>query len=157
MWPWMYEFVPDPTQSAIKPDQVDAAPIPYSEGNQSYGCLGGWNLFINAASENKADTAWTLIQYLSAPKQQKQRALQGEYLPQSKSLYDDRETLEVPVVALGKEAIRNARSRPLSPYYSDISLKMAEQFNRSLMGEISPEQAVKTLQEELTDIIERTR
>jgi multiple sugar transport system substrate-binding protein len=157
MWPWMYEFVPDPTQSEIKPEQVDAAPIPYSEGNQSYGCLGGWNLFINATSANKADAAWAFIRYLSAPEQQKQRALQGEYPPQLKSLYDDREILNVPVIALSKEAIRNAQSRPVSPYYSDISLKMADQFNRSLAGEVSPEQAVKTLQEELTDIIERVQ
>ncbi len=154
MWPWLYEFVSDPAQSEIKPEQVDAAPIPYFEGSHSYGCLGGWNLFINTASENKVDAAWALIQYLSAPEQQKQRALQGDYLPQSKSLYDDPEILEVPVITLGKKAIRNARSRPVSPYYSDISLKMAEQFNRSLKGEISPEQAVKTLQKELTDIIE---
>jgi multiple sugar transport system substrate-binding protein len=157
MWPWMYEFVADPTQSEIKPKQVDAAPIPYSQGNQSYGCLGGWNLFINATSENKADAAWTLIQYLSAPEQQKQRALQGGYPPQLKNLYDDHDILNVPVIALSKEAIQNARSRPLSPYYSDISLKMADQFNRSLRGEVSPQQAVKVLQEELTDITERAR
>ncbi len=55
----------------------------------------------------------------------------------------------------GKEAIQNTKSRPVSPYYSDMSLKMAEQFNLSLKGDTSPEEAVKTLQEELTNILKQ--
>jgi multiple sugar transport system substrate-binding protein len=45
--------------------------------------------------------------------------------------------------------------RPVSPYYSDMSLKMAEQFNSALKGDTSPEQAVKTLQGELQSIAEQ--
>ncbi len=77
-------------------------------------------------------------------------------LPTRKSLYDDQVILnKVPVIRLGKEAIQNTKSRPVSPYYSDMSLKMAEQFNLSLKGDTSPEEAVKTLQEELTNILKQ--
>ena len=73
-----------------------------------------------------------------------------------KELYEDQEILEeVPVVRLGKEAILSARPRPVSPYYSDMSLRMAEQFNASLKGEVSPEEAVGTLQYELQNIVEQ--
>jgi multiple sugar transport system substrate-binding protein len=58
---------------------------------------------------------------------------------------------------LGREAIQSAKSRPVSPYYSDMSLKMAGQFDLSLKGEVSSEQAVKTLQTELTNILEQAR
>jgi multiple sugar transport system substrate-binding protein len=56
---------------------------------------------------------------------------------------------------LGKEAIiENSTPRPVSPYYSDMSLKLAEQFNGALAGDVTPEQAIKTLQSELQQIVE---
>jgi multiple sugar transport system substrate-binding protein len=73
----------------------------------------------------------------------KERALEGGYLPPLKSLYEDQEiTSQVPVVALAKEVAQNAKPRPVSPYYSDMSLEMAEQFKNSSKGEVSPEEAV---------------
>ena len=153
-WPYVFGLF---GQFPVKPEQVDVAPLPVDrEGRQSTSSLGGWNLFINAASEDEADAAWTLIEYLAAPGQQKQRALQGGYLPTLEELYEDQEILDkVPVIALGKEAIKNTRPRPVSPYYSDMSLRMAEQFNASLKGEVSPEEAVGTLQDELQNIVEQ--
>ena len=56
---------------------------------------------------------------------------------------------------LGKKALQTVRPRPVSPYYSDMSLEMAEQFNAILTGEISPEQSAKTLQRNLEKIIEQ--
>ena len=58
------------------------------------------------------------------------------------------------MAALGGEALKNARPRPVSPYYSDVSRKMQEQFNLALKGGVSPEEAVQTLQDRLTEIIE---
>ena len=77
-------------------------------------------------------------------------------LPARKTLCDVRRILEaMPVIPATKKALQNARLRPASPYYSEISRKMAEQFNSVLTGATSPEQAVDTLQSELTQIIER--
>ena len=71
------------------------------------------------------------------------------------SLYDDREILEkVPVITLGKQAINSARSRPLSQYYSDMYLKMAEQPSASLKGAEPPEEAIRTLDRELQEIVD---
>jgi multiple sugar transport system substrate-binding protein len=61
----------------------------------------------------------------------------------------------MPVISLGKEALQNARPRPVSPHYSEMSRAMAEQFNGVLRGAISPEEAVKTLQGELQQIVDR--
>jgi multiple sugar transport system substrate-binding protein len=83
-------------------------------------------------------------------------ALEGSRLPVRRSMYEDQEILNnVPVAKLGKEAIiDNATPRPVSPYYSDMSLELAEQFNGALAGEVSPEQAAKTLQSNLQSIVE---
>ena len=154
--PRMYALASDPNESKIKPEQIGVSALPVAaEGNQSHSNLGGWNLFINAASKNQ-DAAWEFIRFMSAPEQQKFRALNGSVIPTRQSLLEDREILEkVPVISLGREAIQNTKPRPVSPYYSDMSLRMAKQFNASLRGNVSPEDAVKMLQDELTTIVER--
>jgi multiple sugar transport system substrate-binding protein len=154
--PRMYALASDPNESKIRPEQIGVSALPVAvAGNQSHSNLGGWNLFINAASKNQ-DAAWAFIQFMSAPEQQKFRAINGSVIPTRQSLLEDREILDkVPVISLGREAIQNTKPRPVSPYYSDMSLRMAKQFNTSLQGRVSPEDAVKTLQEELTTIVER--
>ncbi len=94
---------------------------------------------------------------MTDPEQLNTNALEGSRLPVRKSLYEDQEILEkVPVARLGKEAIiENSTPRPVSPYYSDMSLKLADQFNAALKGEVTPEEAVKTLQEQLQQIAEQ--
>jgi multiple sugar transport system substrate-binding protein len=61
----------------------------------------------------------------------------------------------MPVLSLGKEALENARPRPVSPRYRDMSSAMSRQFNSVLTGATAPEVAVETLQSELQQIIER--
>ncbi|HEX2728734.1 MAG TPA: extracellular solute-binding protein, partial [Rubrobacteraceae bacterium] len=155
-WPFVYALSADSSLSKVKPEQIGLAPLPTARsGERSSSGLGGWNLMINAGSE-KTEEAWTFIEYLSAPDQQKERALQGGYLPTIKSLYDDEEILEkVPVAALGKEAIKNVRSRPASPFYYDMSLSISERFHASLTGSISPEEAAAALQRDLKKILAR--
>ena len=63
----------------------------------------------------------------------------------------------MPVVALAKEALQHTRPRPVSPYYSDMSLEMAEQFNASLSGDTPPEEAARTLKRELESIIQQSQ
>ena len=61
-----------------------------------------------------------------------------------------------PIIGLAKEILLdNATSRPVTEYYGDMSLEMAEQFNSALKGDVSPQQAVKTLQKSLSNIMEQ--
>lgn len=154
-WPYMYALLSDPEQSEIEPGQVGVGALPVSEtGNRSFNSLGGWNFFLNAASAD-SDAGWEFVEFMSAPEQQKFRALEGAILPTLTGLYEDREILDkVPVIAQGVEAIKSSRPKPVTPYYSDMSLQMAEQFNLSLKGEKSPEQATADLREEILKIQE---
>ncbi|TCJ20625.1 extracellular solute-binding protein, partial [Rubrobacter taiwanensis] len=154
-WPYVYALAAEGGDFNVTQDQIGIAPLPTAEGQESFSCLGGWNMFINAASPNP-DAAWEFIQFATAPEQQKFRALEGSFLPTRTELYDDQEILDnVPVIALGREAIQNVRSRPVSPYYSDMSLVLAAEFNASLRGAKSPEEAAQTSQSELERIIEQ--
>jgi len=152
-WPYMYALAGTEDYPDVTPEQIGIAPLPLAEGeNQLVSALGGWNMLINAASE-KQEEAWEFVKFMTSEESQRIRTLEATLLPTRTSLYSDAVIKEkVPVVALGEEALKNARSRPVSPYYSDMSLEMAEQFNASLKGEVSPEEAVKSLQESLTEI-----
>jgi multiple sugar transport system substrate-binding protein len=154
-WPYMYSLAG--TEDFIKVDLIDIAPLPAGEGGQSVSGLGGWNFFINAFAEQEAqDAAWEFVKFMTAPEQQKFYALGGSYLPTLEALYDDPEIKEnVPTVRLGGEALKNTVPRPVSPVYSDMSLKMAEEFNSSLGGDTEPQQAISTLQEELQKIADQ--
>ena len=84
-------------------------------------------------------------------------AVLGSHLPTRQTLYDDPTVLKkVPVAKLGKDAIiKNSTPRPVSPYYSDVSLELSQQFNACLGGNVSPEDAASTLQSNLQDIIDQ--
>ena len=156
-WPFVYGLLSDPETSAVRPEQVDIASLPVAEeGDQSFSGLGGWNFMVNASSEEKLDQIWTFIEYMSAPEQQRTFALESARLPTLRSLYEDEDVLnKLPVARLGREALDNARPRPVSPYYSDMSLAMAEQFNATLKGEVPVERSLENLQQELQNIVDQ--
>jgi multiple sugar transport system substrate-binding protein len=153
-WPYIHALAAEP-DSKVKQDQLGIAPIPVgSPENQTFSTLGGWNFAINANSQNP-DDAWAFVEYMSQPEQHQAFTVETSRIPTLKSMLNDQEILnQVPVVKLAKEAIDRTRPRPVSPYYSDLSLKMSEGFNTALKGEMSPEQAVETLQTEMQQIIE---
>ncbi|HVF01395.1 MAG TPA: ABC transporter substrate-binding protein [Rubrobacteraceae bacterium] len=156
-WPFAYGLLSNPDQSQVTPEQVGIAPIPVSgSGAQSFSGLGGWNFLVNAASEDRIEEIWAFVEFMIAPEQQKTLALESTRLPTLKSLYEDEELLrKVPVASLGRESLENSRPRPVSPYYSDMSLEMAGQFNAALKGEEPVELSLETLQRELQAIVDQ--
>ena len=154
-WPYVYALVGTSDYPKLKPDQVGVSELPSADGKPGNGTVGDQPLYIGSKATDP-DAAWKFIQFLTDPEQQKLRAVEGSYLPTRTALYDDPEIQEkVPVVPLAKEALQHTRPRPVSPYYSDMSLEMAEQFNASLKGDIPPEEAARTLKEQLESFIQQ--
>jgi multiple sugar transport system substrate-binding protein len=153
-WPYMYALAGTKDYPDVKPDQIGIAPLPVAPGNGLASALGGWNMLINAQTDMQ-DEAWEFVQFMTSEQGQKQRALAASLLPTRPSLYQDKEIRDtLPVVVQGEEALKNARSRPVSPYYSDMSLEMQEQFNSVVKGDTSPQDAVASLQQSLSQIIQ---
>jgi multiple sugar transport system substrate-binding protein len=152
-WPYMYGLAADPALSKVKPEQLNVAPLPVEEkGNPSFSALGGWNFAINSVSDKK-EQAWEFIQFMSDPAVQGEIAISASLLPTKKSIYEDEKvTKEQPVVALAGDIVNNAKTRPTHPFYSDMSLLLAEGYNESLKGDESPERTVRSLQDELSRI-----
>ena len=154
-WPYVYALIGTSDYPKLKPDQVGVSELPSSDGKPGNGTVGDQPLYISATSKNP-DAAWKFIEFLSAPEQQTLRAIEGSYLPTRSKLYDDPEIQDsVPVVALAKTALQHTMPRPVTPYYSDMSLKMREQFSASLLGDVSPEVAARTMKEDLETLIQQ--
>ncbi len=154
-WPSSYGLLLD-RKSEVKPSQVGIANIPTSSlANKSFSCLGGWNLMVNAnSSEDKKEATWTFINFLMKEESQRYRAENGGMLPSLRSLYRDSTLLKSsPVVAFAKEVIANTHERPKTPYYMEISPEIATIFNQVLIGVITPEGAVQTLDRKLKEIL----
>jgi multiple sugar transport system substrate-binding protein len=154
-WPYVYALIGTSNYPKLKPEQVGVSELPSADGKPGNGTVGDQPLYISTSSKNP-DAAWKFIEFVTASEQQKFRALEGSYLPTRSALFDDPEIQNtVPVVALAKVALQHTRPRPVSPYYSDMSLAMQEQFNASLKGDITPEKAARTLKSELENIIQQ--
>ena len=154
-WPYVYALIGSSAYPKLEPEQVGVSELPSADGKPGNGTVGDQPLYISTSSKNP-DAAWKFIEFATASEQQKFRALEGSYLPTISDLYDEPEIQDtVPVVALAKEALQHTRPRPVSPYYSDMSLAMQEQFNASLKGDITPEEAARTLKSELENIIQQ--
>lgn len=156
-WPFAYALL-GKNGAKVGPDQVGIAPVPAAaEGGRHFSCLGGWNLMINRFSNNP-DAAWQFIRYATSPDVQRNRAIEGGFMPTLKGLYKDPAILEqVPVVAKAAEVFEETRIRPVTPFYPDISRRIAIVFNRVLRGELDGAEAVRRLQSELRMIIRRSR
>jgi multiple sugar transport system substrate-binding protein len=110
------------------------------------------------SSDEKQDAAWRFIRYLAAPPQQKRRAIGGGFLPTRPSVYEDPEVQNrAPGISLSRTAVNRARNRPVSPYYMDLSPRIARAFTRTLRGDFTGTEAVRRLADELHALLRRLR
>jgi multiple sugar transport system substrate-binding protein len=154
-WPGVYGDI-GTGDFKVKQDQVTVSPIPVDPGNQSSSTLGGWTFMINAQTD-MPDEAWEFVKFMSSFESFKYRAINGGYITARKAILDDPEVQKaIPTVKLAKDVLLDyATSRPVTQFYGDMSLEMQSQFNDALTGDVSPQQAVQTLQKNLTTIMEQ--
>jgi multiple sugar transport system substrate-binding protein len=154
-WPGTYGDIAGGAYK-IKAEQVTVSPIPVAPGNQSSSTLGGWTFMINAQTD-MPDEAWEFVKFMSSYESFKFRAINGGYISARKAILEDPEVQEaIPTVKLARDVLLDyATSRPVTQFYGDMSLEMQSQFNDALTGDVSPQQAVETLQKNLTTIMKQ--
>jgi multiple sugar transport system substrate-binding protein len=144
-WPYAYAIGKD-NKNAPK---FDVMPFPDFEGGGKAGILGGHNIVISAYSKNPGG-ALALTDYLTSPDSIKRDATDFSLAPVLTSVYDDPDVQKaLPFAAELKQAIAQAKSRPVSPVYTQISQAIYKNVNAALSGQTSPEDALKTGQSEM--------
>ncbi len=129
--------------------KVEVVPFPEWEGGGKAGILGGGNAVISVYSKNPGG-ALAVVDYLTSEERQKQGLVKYSLPSVLKATYDDPDVKKaIPFAAELSQAISQAKARPVSPVYPQISQAIYKNVNEALAGRMSPEDAMKQAQSDI--------
>ena len=149
---WPYAYALGNKAKKVK-GKFAVAPYPSFEGGGKAGILGGHNLVISAFSKNP-EGALKMIDFLTSEEVIKQDAAEFTLAPVLNATYDDADVKEaLPFSAELKQAVEQAKSRPVSPVYPQVSAAIYKNVNSALSGEMTPEAALKKADSEINSAL----
>jgi multiple sugar transport system substrate-binding protein len=145
-WPYAYAL----SQQAPKTKGKFAVePFPTWEGGGKAAILGGHNSVISAYSKNPGG-ALTLVDFIGSPPIQKAYASRFSLAPVRAAIYDDPAVRKaMPFADELRQSITQARARPVSPVYPQISQAIYKNVNAALAGQMSAEEAMQQAQSDI--------
>ena len=150
-WPYAYALGQDAPKVKGK---FAVAPFPEWEGGGTAAILGGHNLVISQFSENPG-AALKLVDFVTSEEMQVMQFVEGSLAPVLTSAYEAPEvTKKYDFADELRDSVAQARSRPVSPVYPQISQAIYKNVNEALAGRVSPEEALKTAQSEMQQALE---
>jgi len=139
---WPYAYALNKKAAKVK-GNFDVGPQPTFEGGEKAGILGGHNSVISVYSKNPGG-ALKLIEHIGSPEIQKAYAAKFSLSPVRADVYDDPDVQKaIPFANALRDGITQARARPVSPVYPQISQAIYKNVNAALSGQTSPEDAIK--------------
>ncbi len=135
--------------------KVGVAPLPAFDDNESATCVGGFQWAMNPFSDNKEE-AFQVMQYMASYDSQKELAIAASHIPARDALYQDEEVLAAaPQFGQFFDVIKNARPRPLTPFYGEVSELIRTNMNAFFARAQDADTTLSQMQSGLTDILEQ--
>lgn len=151
-WGYAWNHFQDGADSAVK-DKVGVVSLPAMKGGKAVSCIGGWQWSVSSFSKNK-DASVKLVRWLSSPEVSKQLALKASNLPVYPALYQDKDVLAANGwFAEALPVVQSARSRPVTPLYSEVSEAVRVNTNAVLAGVKTPAEAVKEIENRVNRVL----
>jgi multiple sugar transport system substrate-binding protein len=151
-WPYAYSL--GQKKGTKVAGKFKVAPFPEWEGGGKAAILGGHNNVISVFSDNPG-AALKLVDFLSSEEEQIIMFRDYSLAPTVAAAYDDPEVQKKYDFATQlKESVAQARSRPVSPVYPQISQAIYKNVNEALAGRVSPEEALKNAQSQMQQALE---
>jgi multiple sugar transport system substrate-binding protein len=145
---WPYAYALGEKAKAVK-GKFDVLPFPQFEGAGKAGILGGHNQVVSVYSKNPGG-ALKWIDYITGAENQKRQLLDFSQSSTLVATYDDADIQKKYAFATQlRDAISQAKSRPVSPVYPQVSQAIYKNVNAALSGKVTPEQALQTAQAEM--------
>jgi multiple sugar transport system substrate-binding protein len=145
---WTYAYAVSQATPKIK-GHFKVVSFPAFQGAGKAAILGGHNAVISAYSKNPG-AALQVVDYLGSEEHQIQNATKASLAPTLSAVYDNPQVKKaLPYAAVLKQTIEQARARPVSPVYPQISQAIYKNVNAALSGQTSPEDAMKTAQSQI--------
>jgi multiple sugar transport system substrate-binding protein len=151
---WPYAYALGQKKGTAVSGKFKVAPFPEFEGAGKAAILGGHNNVISVYSENPG-AALKLVDFLSSDEEQIIMFRDYSLAPTVASAYDDPGVQKKYDFATQlKESVGQARARPVSPVYPQISQAIYKNVNEALAGRVSPEEALKNAQSQMQQALE---
>src|SRR3954471_5064231 len=146
---WPYAYALGNMKGSKVAGKFAVAPLPGWEGGGKAGILGGHNSVISAYSKNPGG-ALKLVDYLTSQERMTRNAVKFSKTPTLKASYDDPAVKKaLPFIDQLKEGVENAKSRPVTPVYSQVSQAIYKNVNDALSGQTDPKSALKQAQSDM--------
>ena len=151
---WPYAYALGEKKGTKVAGKFDVAPFPEFEGAGKAAILGGHNNVISVFTDNQG-AALKLVDFLSSEEEQVIMFRDYSLAPTVAAAYDDPGVQKKYAFATQlKDSVAQARARPVSPVYPQISQAIYENVNEALAGRVSPEDALKNAQSEMQQALE---
>jgi len=145
-WPYAYGLSQD---TAKLKGKFDVAPLPAFEGAGRASILGGGNSVISRYSKNPGG-ALAVVDFLASQDWQTTLTAKFSQMSPFKATYDQPAVKKaLPFAADIRKAIEQARARPVSPVYPQISQAIYNNVNDAIAGRQTPEAAMKRAQAQI--------
>jgi multiple sugar transport system substrate-binding protein len=146
---WTYAYAADNTGPSKVKGEYKVAPLPSFEGGGKAGILGGHNSVISAYTKNPG-LALKLADFYASPAFQKKALLKYSQAAVIPDVYHDADVQKaVPYAAELLQALSQAKARPVSPVYPQISQAIYKNVNDALAGRVSPADAIKKASQQI--------
>ena len=151
---WPYAYALGEKKGTAVAGKFDVAPFPEFEGAGKAAILGGHNLVISVYSKNPG-AALKLADFLTSEEEQVTMFRDYSLAPTIAAAYDDAGVQKKYAFASQlKDSVAQAKARPVSPVYPQISQAIYKNVNEALAGRTSPEDALKNAQSQMQQALE---
>ncbi len=140
---WTYAYAADNKSPSKVKGKYKVAPLPSFEGGGKAGILGGHNSVISAYTKNPG-LALKFADFYASPEFQKIALLKYSQAAVIPSVYSEADVKKaVPYAAELLQALSQAKARPVSAVYPQISQAIYKNVNDALAGRTSAADALK--------------
>jgi len=165
-WPYAYPLSNNANNKQVG-GNFDVTALPHGGKEETgHSCIGGWYLAINPNSKNQ-DAAWEFIHWMMMEDAQKLAAYSTSFLVTLQSIYNPNDPnnqdllTRYPYLAMIPSILKNARIRPRSPRYPEITSAIQQRIHAALetklsptpRNALSPQDALKALQNDLRKLM----
>jgi multiple sugar transport system substrate-binding protein len=149
-WPYAYALG---KESKIA-DDFAVSTFPQYEGNPGAGVLGGYDLAISAYSKNP-EGALAFANFATSPDAQVIQASKASLPAVLTSVYDDPQVKKaLPFASELRDAVEQAKPRPVTPVYTQVSEAIYNNVFAVLQGDMTPDEAATKMNDEIQQALE---
>ncbi len=152
---WLYVWAMGEHHEASKiKGKIGVMLLPTFKEGMNTSTLGGWSFSVNAFTKHKEEAAKVAL-FLGGPEAQKIRAMKGDRVPPLMPVLNDPEVVEKNPVYLEMSKFANyIKSRPKTPFYTQISDIFQAELQEAILMRKTPEEAVQDAVEEIEPLLE---